>query len=137
MRLMALKITTMDGSILPHIWSRIRYFSKINKGVCYLEEHLSGRVTLREVAAAACQEQTAFSKSFRRRIGVTFRDFTQLLRIVRSIERMGSSDLSLSEIAFSVGFNSLTTFERAFRKWIGVSPSVYRRTLLARKNIAS
>jgi two-component system, response regulator YesN len=132
-----LLITTSDVTIAAHIWGRIQYFSKIKKGVSYLEEHLSEHVTLSQVAAAACQEETAFSKSFRKKIGVTFRDFTQALRVVRAIERMASSDLSLSEIAFSVGFNSLTTFERAFRKWMGLSPSDYRRSLLAKNKIAS
>jgi transcriptional regulator GlxA family with amidase domain len=130
-------MTSADELIAPHIWGRIHYFSKINRGICYLEEHLSERVTLSQVAAAACQEETAFSKSFKRRIGITFRDFTQALRVVRSIEHMGSSDLTLSEIAFSVGFNSLTTFERAFRKWMDVSPSAYRRSLLVKNRIAS
>jgi two-component system response regulator YesN len=129
-------IMASNGSIAPHIWSRIRYFSKIHKGICYLEQHLSDHVTLAQVAAAACYEETAFSRSFRDKIGVSFRDFTQALRVVRSIERMRSSDLSLCEIAFSVGFNSLTTFGRAFRKWMGVSPSSYRRSLLARNKIA-
>jgi two-component system response regulator YesN len=130
-------ITTADGTIEPHIWKRIHYFSKIAKGISYLEHHLSEDVSLAQVAAAACYEETAFSRSFKRKIGVTFRDFAQALRVVRSIEYMQSSDSSLCEVAFRVGFNSLTTFERAFRKCTGVSPSTYRRSLLERNRIAS
>jgi transcriptional regulator GlxA family with amidase domain len=125
-----------NGAIDPLIWSRIHYFAKIRKGISYLEDHLSEEVTLADVAAAACHEQTAFSKSFRKRIGISFREFAQTLRIVRSIETMGASDLSLTEIAFSVGFNNLTTFERAFRKCTGLSPSDYRKSLLVSKGIA-
>ena len=126
-----------DGTIDPLIWNRIHYFEKIKKGVLYFGDHLSEPVTLAQVAAAACHEQTAFSKSFKKRIGVSFRDFAQALRIARSIELMAISDQSLTEIGFSVGFNNMTTFERAFRRCTGLAPSVYRKFLLAKKGIAS
>lgn len=124
------------AAIHPDVLQRIRYFSTIRKAVAYLEEHLSERVTLRQVAAVACLEPTAFSKSFKARTGVTFRDFVQALRVTRAIERMASSDYSLTAIAFAVGFNNLVTFERTFRRVMGMSPSSYRKTVLLRAGIA-
>lgn len=58
------------------------------------------------------------------------------MRVTRAIERMVSSDYSLTEIAFAVGFNNLVTFERTFRKVMGASPSSYRKTMLIHAGIA-
>jgi len=125
-----------NAAIRPDVLQRIRYFSTIRKAVAYLEEHLSERVTLRDVAAVACLEATAFSKSFKARTGVTFRDFVQALRVTRAIEMMARSDYSVTAIAFAVGFNNLVTFERTFRRVMGMPPSAYRNTVLLGAGIA-
>lgn len=117
-------------SINPLILQRIRYFSEINQAVRYIEQHISEHITLEMVSTAAHFEQTAFSKAFRRRTGVTFRDFVHALRIIQALERMKTSNLHLTEIAFEVGFSSLSAFERTFRKLMGTSPSKYRKLAL-------
>jgi transcriptional regulator GlxA family with amidase domain len=117
------------------VWKRIRYRSRLTKAVSHVENHLGRRISLQEVADAACMEKTAFSKFFRRATGQKFRDFLQNLRIEKAIGEMTSSDISLTEIAFNVGFESLASFERAFRKFKSMTPSSYRRSLLQQKGI--
>ncbi len=123
--------------IEPIVWQRIEYFAPIRKAVSYFEEHLADRVTEKSIAAIASFEETSFSKLFRKRIGLTFREFTEALRISRAIEMMLESDQTLTQIAFAVGFGSLTTFTKAFRRQIGAAPSIYRKVLLKEHGLLS
>jgi AraC-like DNA-binding protein len=123
--------------IEPIVWERIRYSHQIKKAVAYLEEHLTERTSERAVAAAACLEQTAFSRAFKRTIGLTFREFAEALRISRAIDEMLQSDQSLTHIAHVAGFMSLTNLERAFRRRLGVSPSTYRKALLIERGVST
>ena len=121
----------------PVVWDRIEYFQEIHRAVLYFEENLADRLSGRTVAGVACLEQSAFSKAFKRKIGLTFRDFAECLRLSRAIEEMLKTDQSLTEIALTVGFVSLTNFDRAFRRRLGMTPSAYRKQLLQERGLKS
>ncbi len=62
--------------------------------------------------------------------GVTFKDIAQSEQVHRARMLLGENDLSLSQIAFYLGFTEVNSFRRAFRTWFGQSPTQYRsRTL--------
>jgi transcriptional regulator GlxA family with amidase domain len=122
--------------IEPVVWERIAYYRHLQKAVDYFEAHLAERTSATAVAAVACLEQTAFSKAFKRATGLTFRDFAEAVRLNRAVEEMVRSDQSLTQIALAAGFVSLTNLERAFQRRLGVSPSTYRKGLLAQKGFA-
>ena len=44
-----------------------------------------------------------------------------------ALHYMGNPDMTLSEIAFALGYSELSAFSRAFRSWTGTSPQRYRR----------
>jgi AraC-like DNA-binding protein len=81
-------------------------------------------------------EKTAFSRFFTRTVGITFHDFVQQWRVAVAVDRMMTTDNSLTEIAFATGFQSMITFERAFKKLTGMPPSEFRRDLLCREGIS-
>ncbi len=92
----------------------------------YVERNLHVWLTLERAAQIVSLEPTYFSSEFRRVTGCTFRDWNRAIRIERakrSLQKRGSTVLS---IALSVGYRDLTTFERAFKKCVGMSPSAYR-----------
>src|SRR5215469_13063199 len=80
-------------------------------------------------------ERTAFPKFFKRKIGITTNEFLPIMRMKRAVQPMGESDRSVTEVAYSVGFQSLATFERIFKKHTGVTPSAFRRMLLEERGI--
>ena len=125
----------MDFSCSPKfvrhdVWERAHYFSRIRKAVEYLEEHFDERLDLQKFASIACMERTAFSKYFRQRTGTTLRQFVRTYRISKAVMMIESSDESILQIALSVGFNNLTSFERAFKNVCGERPSDYRLQIL-------
>ncbi len=67
------------------------------------------------------------SHLFSGKLGIRFNDYINSLRISEACRLLTNSDTSITEISERVGFNTLRTFNRAFIKQIGVSPSAYRR----------
>ena len=123
--------TTSHPAFIPlQAWKRAFYFSCTRRAVEYLQEHFDSHLNLAILAEVACMERTAFSKSFKRKTGTSFRQFLQAYRISQATEIMNRSDYSITEIAYAVGFGTLSTFERAFRKTVGTTPSQYRAEVM-------
>jgi len=73
-------------------------------------------------------------RTLRRRLGEaesSFRDLVQEVRRERATMLLADTRLSLTEIAFALGFSEASAFTRAARRWFGASPRAHRRVLLA------
>lgn len=81
----------------------------------------------------AAAERTGISREylscfFKEQTGVNFSDYLENLRMVQARELLLQSGLSVQEIALQVGYNSLNTFGRAFKRNHGLSATVYRQS---------
>lgn len=72
-----------------------------------------------------------FCKLFKKATGLTFTDYLSRVRIEKAKNLLLNPNLRVSEIAYEVGFQSLTHFNRMFRKLAGQSPTHYRAALAA------
>ncbi len=93
----------------------------------FVRAHLSQTIRLSDVAARAALSRTYFSTYFRNRTGVSFQNWLQRVRVDRALELMRDPRLSLSEIAYRCGLVEARTFQRAFVRQLGLSPSMARR----------
>ena len=66
------------------------------------------------------------SEEFKRVTGSKFVDYVARARIEKACKLLSNSNLRISEIAFEVGFQSLSQFNRVFKKLSGKSPTEYR-----------
>ena len=69
-------------------------------------------------------------RTLRRRLtreGVQLRELVEQTRREQACRYLTTSNLSVSEIAYRLGFAHPPAFHRAFRRWLGVSPLQYRR----------
>jgi AraC-like DNA-binding protein len=82
--------------------------------------------SLAEAARMAHLSQRQFSNICRRVRGQSYITFVNGVRVERARELLASSEMSVSAVAFEVGFEELSTFYRAFRKVHGVAPSRLR-----------
>ncbi len=98
----------------------------ITRAKAYIAEHLSEDISLGDVAKAVHMSRFYFCKSFRRHAGLHFTDYVSRLRVERAKELLLNPHLRISEIAYEVGFQSLTHFNRVFRRVMGKSPTQYR-----------
>lgn len=70
-----------------------------------------------------------FCKLFKRATGLTFTDYFARVRIEKAKTPLINPNRRVSEVAYDVGFQSLTHFNRVFKKIVGRSPSSYRQSV--------
>jgi AraC-like DNA-binding protein len=104
----------------------------IARARAYIYEHQTEDLSLGQVAKAVNASSFYFCKLFKKSTGINFIDYISNLRIEKAKNLLLNPDCLVSEIAFEVGFQSLTHFNRVFKKLTGVSPSQYRAQLPAR-----
>lgn len=80
-----------------------------------------------QAAATAGMSPASFSRFFRRQLGKPYNAYVIDVRIARACRKLAETDASIIEIAFDVGFNNLSNFNRQFLSTRGMTPSAYRR----------
>jgi YesN/AraC family two-component response regulator len=101
----------------------------IVRAKAYINENLQEDMTLADVAKAAFTSTFYICKLFKRHTGLNFTEYVSRLRVERAKELLANPNKRVSEIAFEVGFQSLTHFNRIFRRIVGESPTVYREKI--------
>ncbi len=101
----------------------------ITRAKTFITEHLAEDLSLGDVAKAVNMSRFYFCKTFRKATGLNFTDYVARLRIERAKELLINPNLRVSEIAYEVGFQSLTHFNRVFRRIVGKAPTTYRGKL--------
>lgn len=91
-----------------------------------VHENLEKDWTLAEAAKAANMNPSYFSDVFRRKTGDTFTKFLAIQRVEKARTLLESTNLRISEIAFSCGFRTISQFNRRFKEVTGKSPSDIR-----------
>jgi len=90
---------------------------------------------LDELARIANFSRYHFLRAFRRAFHATPHEYLTRKRIERAKELLAQTELTVTEICFEVGFESLGSFSTLFHKLVGWSPSIYRaRAWEMRKN---
>lgn len=93
----------------------------------YIEDHYKEDVTLNDVAGAVHINSSYLSSLFKNEMGIAFTYYLTELRIKKSLQLLVDTNLSLTEIALSVGFNSQSYFIKVFKDNIGMTPREYRK----------
>jgi AraC-like DNA-binding protein len=98
----------------------------------FIEDHCVEELSLSKVAKAANISRNHLSERFKQVTGTNFVDYIARTRFEKACELLRDVDLRISEIAFAVGFQSLSQFNRVFRKLSGQSPTEFRSEHLRR-----
>ncbi|HEV2963389.1 MAG TPA: AraC family transcriptional regulator, partial [Candidatus Angelobacter sp.] len=100
---------------------------RVDPALSYVEANYAEKISMATAARLCHLSPFQFSRRFKMKNGLTFRDFVLRLRIERAAKLMKDSGVSVTEAAFGVGFNDLSHFARMFRRQMGVPPSLYRK----------
>ena len=95
----------------------------------FIKQHQTEDISLGQVAKAVNTSTFYFCKMFKKVTGINFTDYVSRVRIENSKNLLLNPNLRISEIAYEVGFQSLTHFNRVFKKIVGQSPTEYRSQL--------
>jgi YesN/AraC family two-component response regulator len=94
----------------------------------FIREHQTEDLTLKAVARAVNTSTFYFCKMFKKATGLHFTHYLSRVRVEKAKNLLLNPNLRVSEIAYEVGFQSLTHFNRVFKKVTGSSPT-YRKML--------
>jgi AraC-like DNA-binding protein len=98
----------------------------------FIHEHSDEALSLTQVARVVQISPNHLSEKFKQVTGVNFVSYIARMRYEKARSLLHDLDLRVSEIAFAVGFQSLSQFNRVFKKLSGKSPTAYRAATRAK-----
>jgi AraC-like DNA-binding protein/ligand-binding sensor protein len=101
----------------------------ITKARAFIAEHFAEEIALTDVARAVNTSPFYFCKLFKTATGITFTDYLARVRVETVKQILLNPHKRVSEAAYEAGFQSLSQFNRVFRRIAGESPSTYRERL--------
>lgn len=93
----------------------------------YCKQHYRENVTVSDVAKKLRLSKSSVSHIFSSRICMNFCDYINLLRLSDAEQMLKNKSYPITDIAYNCGFSTIRTFNRAFLKHYGKSPSDYRK----------
>jgi AraC-like DNA-binding protein len=99
---------------------------RVSAALRQIEAHAHEPISLHDLAGTAAMSPYHFLRTFRGLVGMTPHQYVLHTRLYRASVRLRRTDDSISAIAFDVGFNDLSTFNRRFRRIMGSTPRAYR-----------
>ena len=106
--------------------------SRLSKAVQLVHNLAGEKITLEDMAAAAGMSRSAFALQFKTTVGMAPIAYLILWRMCQAYELLQQSDLSVSQVAIRVGYESEIAFSRAFKRQFAVSPGRVRKQQHAR-----
>lgn len=95
----------------------------------YVSTHFCEDISLDQLANQFFISKYYLSRSFREVTGFGIREYVNILRVQKAQSMLQETNLSVSEIAETLGFDSITYFERIFKRHLAVSPVQFRRDI--------
>ena len=116
--------------------TREELYRRVSTGRDFIHARAFENISLGEVARASFLSPYHFHRAFRGAFGVSPHGYVTRLRIDRAADLLRQSpDLSVTQVAGAVGFESPTSFASLFRRQTGVPPSIFKRDLAALKQL--
>jgi len=101
---------------------------RIEKVIAFINENFYKSITLDEAAKITNMTESAFSRFFKLRTGITFIDCLTEVRLGHASRMLIETTKTIAEIAYSCGFNNISNFNRIFRKKKGCTPKELRES---------
>ncbi|MEM9680357.1 MAG: AraC family transcriptional regulator [Bacteroidota bacterium] len=121
-------IQLLSNASYKHQLETQKLQNKIAKTTTYILEHLDQKLTVAHMADYTNLVPQSFCRWFKHAVGNTFITYLNTARIERACQLLVYSNMAIADICFSVGFDSLSHFNRTFLKLKGMSPSRYKAT---------
>ncbi len=104
----------------------------VGAATAYTKAHLQS-VSAEEVSRAVAVSERTLRRLFHDELRLSWRTYLLHARMLRAMALLASPGQSVQETSTAVGFDSLSSFTRAFTKFSGETPSTYRKMIVAQR----
>jgi AraC-like DNA-binding protein len=104
--------------------------TELGSAMDYILRHLPSRLTVDEIAQAVNVSNRTLARRFVEEARITCGQFIHHARMLRAMELLAEHNTSVIDVAYSVGFESISSFNTAFRRFTQETPTQYRRRFL-------
>ena len=101
---------------------------KTQAAIRHIQNNYHQKIRVHELAELCRMNTNYFARKFREEHGSTIREFLKRYRIGAAMQLLTRTKLTIENIAFNVGFETVSLFNRLFKQINGVSPSIYRQS---------
>ncbi|RLF32357.1 MAG: hypothetical protein DRN08_06725 [Thermoplasmata archaeon] len=101
--------------------------ANIERAKRFIEENMEKPLSLAEVSRESGMSRYHFSRIFKAYTGMTFKTYHNARRIDAAKKLLQKPENRISEVCYAVGYNDLSYFNRVFRRYTGMSPSLFRK----------
>ncbi len=120
--------TLLKGNLSLDINKHSR--ERISKVFQYINDHYDKQIRSETIATQLGLTPNSFCRMFKTVTNRSFIDFLNEFRVKKAQEHFEHNDFAISEVMYQCGFNDPSYFSRQFKKYSGVSPSVYNNQLI-------
>ena len=114
-------------SMSPQLPNHTETKSTIKQSISYIQQNASGKLTIDEIASHVGLSSSYFMKLFKESTKMTCVEYIKILRLNNAANMLKETDESILEIAHSCGFFNLSLFNREFKRYYSITPSLYRK----------
>lgn len=121
------RCSSISGEVSASFVSGSTKHKKVHEATSYIKEHYNEDLSLQSIADQLYVSRGYLSRIFNEVVGMKLTDYISIQRVNRAKWLLHNTDLSITEIAGSCGFESITYFEKIFNRIVKISPTKYRR----------
>jgi len=119
-----------------HMIYKNKAMQNLEKAFIYINKNYGRKITLEEISSLFHYSPEYFSRLWKKYTGITFHRYLNEYRITQAIMLLKDTELSISDICYRSGFESIKTFNRVFKSVTGKNPSSYRQLELAKSKVS-
>lgn len=109
-----------------NVWIPKGKTKELQAALSFTRNNIANNICFGDVTNAALLSQRSLSRRFAEEVNMTWRQMQRRMRMIQAMELLSNVEGQIINIAFDVGYVSLSAFNRAFREFCGMSPSEFR-----------
>ncbi len=110
-------------------YNDVQLAGRLQPAIDYVEDRLGDRLSIAEASSMINMSYTHFIKTFKKAFGMSFTDFVTYKRVKKAEQLLLTSELSIAEVAHSVGISNIGHFYNLFRRHNHCSPKQFTEQL--------
>lgn len=107
--------------------------AQLQNSIYYMQKHYTQEITLTDLAKISILSKGYYCTAFKTLYGLTPFEYLNRYRIKKACNDLIHSEMTVIEIMYSCGINNVSYFNRLFKKYMGLSPTQYKKNLMKKQ----